>query len=317
MTRALLIGAGTIGSRHLQGLAKAPELTDVLVIEPNADARRRAEALWHEVPEGRTRQLRFLDLSSLDQAGTPDFALVATTAPGRLQILERLLQFGIRRLLIEKIPFQSIDDYRRAVDLAAAARAKVHVNLPMRMIPLFQALRQRLAGRRFTMQVDNGDRGLGCNGLHFFDLFTYLADAAATGLEIAIDKPVRPSPRGGNLIDFSGRAAIRTATGARGTVHFVPGTNTLPVISITADGIELVADFNGDRVRANRLELSTAAFFMPMASQIAHRQMDEILNGTSVLPTLAEGFDLNRRMLDAYNHELTGRTGDDLVCSIT
>ena len=317
MSSALLIGAGTIGSRHLQGLAQAPELRLVTVIEPNAEARRKAEALWHEVPEGRTKQLLFLDWSALDQIATPDFALVATTASGRLPIVERLLQSGIRHLLIEKIPFQSIAAYRRAVGLTAAARADVRVNLPMRMIPLFQLLRRRLAGRRFAMQVENGDRGLGCNGLHFFDLFCFLADAAVSGLEITIDKPVHSSPRGGDLIDFSGRATIEARTGARGTIRFAAGKSMLPVISIMADGIELTADFNSGQVRTDEPELSAAAFFMPMASQIAHRQMAEILSGTTVLPTLAQGFELNCRMLDGYNRELTGRADEDLVCPIT
>ena len=317
VSAALLVGAGTMGGRHLQGLAKSRVFDAILVVEPNPEARGKAGALWREVPEGQGKTLRFLDWPELAAEPPPAFALVATTAAGRLAILERLLELGIRHLLIEKIAFQCISDYRRAVRAAATASAQVRVNLPMRMVPLFQALRQRLAGQAFAMTVENGDRGLGCNGLHFFDLFSFIAGSEIDRMEVAIDLPPRPSPRGGSLIDFTGRAALKARSAARCDVRFTAGSNRLPAISITAADFSLTADFAGDKVSASDPRLLDAAFFMPMASRIAHQQAEQILAGTSLLPELADGFALNRLMLDRYNLALAGKAADDLVCPIT
>lgn len=315
--KAILVGAGTIGARHLQGLALSASLREVVVVDPSPESRVRAEALWAEVPAAAGKTLRFADLAELVNEPAADFALVATLSAGRGAILDGLLASGIRAILLEKILFQSVADYRHALDAVAQSGADVRANLPYRMVPFFQAIRRAVAGKRFEMVVDNGDRGLGCNGVHFYDLFEYLANAPADILKVVIDKPIQDNRRGSRYTEFSGSATLSGRTGATATVAFVAGVQAMPCVTVRWDGGEATGDWRTGTATATDAEIAKAAFFMPMASQIAHQQMDEIVAGTSPLPTLAETFSLNVKMLAEYCRELGLPSDECTPCPIT
>lgn len=315
--KAVLIGAGTIGSRHLQGLARSNRLTEVVVVDPLPAAQDAARIRWAEVAESNGKVLRFGTLDDLRHEAPADFVLVSTTSAGRLPLLENVLATKARRILLEKVLFQSVADYRRALAAVEAAGADVRANLVYRMVPFFQQIRAKVNGRAYQFRLDNGDRGFGCNAIHFIDLFEYIGGSAVTSLSLRIDKPVSATSRAGNYVDFSGHGEAVSSTGGTAELHFVAGTKALPKVTITWPEGSAVADYNTDTGRSTDPDVAQALLFMPMASQIAHVQMDEILSGTSPLPTLRDCFHSNALMLTEFNRELGNPDGEDAVCAIT
>lgn len=312
--RVLLIGAGEMGSRHLQGLAALPAGSAVAVLEPRAVARAVALQRWQQMPGHDAVPVRFLEDG--EGWGGFDAAILATGASGRLDLLRRVLEAGIRTVLAEKVLFQSVAAYRQAVLLAAAVQADVRAHVPLRSVPVLQRLRDATLGKPFTLAVEVGDRGLGCNGIHFLDLFQYLGGMPPSSVEAVIDRPLQANRRDPALVEFTGMLTAGNAEGARLAIRFSSDHERLAVLNVeTADGRAII-DQAGP-VESDIDGLAGLGFEMPMASRMAAGMLADIAGAASPLPDLAEGFETNRLMLAAYNRALTGRHADDLVCPIT
>ncbi|MFO7481451.1 Gfo/Idh/MocA family oxidoreductase [Oceanibaculum nanhaiense] len=312
--RVLLIGAGEMGSRHLQGLAGLPAGSAVAVLEPREAARAVALQRWQQMPGHDAVPLRFLEDG--EGWGGFDAAILATGATGRLDLLRRVLEAGIGIVLAEKVLFQSVADYRAAVLLAAALGADVRAHVPLRHVPVLQKLRAHTRDKPFTLTVAAGDRGLGCNGIHFLDLFQYLGGMPPASVEAIIDRPLQVNRRDPALVEFTGTLNAANAAGAELRIRFSPGHERLAVLTVeTADG-RAVIDQAGS-VESDIAGLAGLGFEMPMASRMAAGMLAGIADGSSPLPDLAEGFETNRLMLAAYNRDLAGQHADDLVCPIT
>jgi hypothetical protein len=135
-----------------------------------------AQARWLEVNS---------DLSNLRCLESPkfekeyDLIIVATNSDVRLEVIDVLLEHQVRGVLVlEKVLFTSLEDYNRAASLSALDKSVV-VNHARRMYPVFKDLKN-LLGSLETLEliVEGANWGLACNGLHFADLYFYLADVS-------------------------------------------------------------------------------------------------------------------------------------------
>ena len=228
----------------------------------------------------------------------------------------RVLEAGIRTVLAEKVLFQSVAAYREAVLLAAAVQADVRAHVPLRSVPVLQRLRDVTLGKPFTLTVEAGDRGLGCNGIHFLDLFQYLGGQPPVAVAADIDRPLQANRRDPALVEFTGTLTAGNAEGARLAIRFSPGHERLAVLNVETPDGRAIIDQAGP-VESDIDGLAGPGFEMPMASRMAAGMLADIAGAASPLPDLAEGFETNRLMLAAYNRALTGRHADDLVCPIT
>ena len=99
--------------------------------------------------------------------------------PIRAQVVKALLTKKIGYLILEKVLFQDVASYYEIKDLLQLHAIPCWVNLPRRIFPFYQKLHAHLLpGKKFTMAVEGGNWGLGCNALHFLDLFAYLCNSS-------------------------------------------------------------------------------------------------------------------------------------------
>lgn len=214
MLNFLLIGAGQLGSRHLQALALS-DFTDISiqVVEPSTEACKVAQERWDQVAKSeKIKTIEFLpDLSTVNRS--IDFCIVATNANCRLGVIKDLLaHVSVRQLVLEKVLFQSVEQLEEAGQLLSASGAKVWVNCPRRMFPIYQELKKHLAGERtLNLQVHGSNWGLACNAIHFIDLWAmlggqhdYMLDTSA--LDVAVSESKRPGYKevSGTLSGVSG-----------------------------------------------------------------------------------------------------------------
>ena len=316
--RILLIGAGALGSRHLQSLASAPWIGHVTVVEPSAEAAAVANTRWQDVPGHETKQLVFSTLDELASQGAFDAAVIATPSAGRLALLQRVLDLGVKRILCEKVLFQSVAELDRALELATAAGADVRVNHIYRYVDAFKAVRAISQDQRIDMTVDIDGDGMACNLIHYVDLFAYLAGGDIEGLEARVDQPVHASKRGNKYVEFTGTATARNTLGStlRVTYHDREPARA-PRIVIRGPFGEIVADEALGTVQAADAALAALAFEVPRVSGLTAPILVDQREGRCLLPSLAQSTPMNRQLLETFNRQLTGTHAADQLCPIT
>ena len=201
MFNILLVGAGQLGSRHLQALALA-DFADInlQVVDPFATSLERAKERWEQVKHSPSiRSINFLtDIGQVQ--GNINFCIVATNADCRLQLLEDMLaRLTIKNLLLEKVLFQSEAHLDAAKQLFTRVGCKVLVNCPRRMFLGYSVLRERLIGQRsLALRVTGEQWGLACNAIHFIDIWAFLCNAPSYAPNLSgLDQHVIDSKRPG------------------------------------------------------------------------------------------------------------------------
>ncbi len=200
----LLIGAGQLGSRHLQGLLRLNGQHAIYVVEPATEsiilAKKRAEEIKH------SHKLNFVtDWATVPK--TLDLSIIATSANIRKDIVSKLLiNYEVRYLILEKILFQEVEAYNEISQLISTKGVRTWVNHPRRMMKLYRVLKKELKKNNSTIMfnVVGGNWGLACNALHFLDLFSYLTNSEIETIEMNwVDDVIHKSKRA-NYVEFTG-----------------------------------------------------------------------------------------------------------------
>lgn len=206
MKKIAIIGAGQLGSRHLQGVAKSIIKIDIEVVEPFENSRKTAEERYYEIENrDNVESIKFLE-SIRQLSNTLDLVIIATGADVRFKVIKELLESKkVKNLVLEKILFQCIDEYSETEKLLAQENVKCWVNHPRRMFPSYKKLKDLLFGsQQISYNFQGGDWGLGCNALHFIDHLAYLVDSTDVQIDTQyLDNKIYNSKRNG-FIEFNG-----------------------------------------------------------------------------------------------------------------
>jgi len=319
MLEIALIGAGQLGSRHLQGLALLGRRARVTVIDPGAaalaTARERFAQIRQDDVEARFSQ-RFDDLPA-----SLDAAVIATAADVRREAVEELFSRSrVRVALLEKVLFQRLVDYGAVGKLLDESGTRAWVNCAQRLWPFFRDLRPLTLGKsHIEIGVSGAQWGLGCNAIHNLDLLSYLTGDGRCRIESALNPGTVPSKRAG-FVEFTGTLY---AFGERG--------NRVIQSAYREGDAPFAFDVRGDefhavwRVGDGALHLARAnqgwkwqalESRAPFQSQLTHIVLAEMLDkGSSVLPTYAESVPLHTAMLETFLGHMNRHATD--LCPVT
>ena len=199
--RFLIIGAGQLGSRHLQALVKYDRTDfEIAVVDPSSASLSLARQRMEEMPNNPLmRNASFHESVGLVK-GSVDFAVIATNANHRLKALEQLLAVAdVKHLLLEKVLFPSSNELDKAAVLIEKYGVDTWVNCPRRMYALYAQLQAHLHNdRNICLEVRGGQWGLACNAIHFIDLWAFLSQSVDYRIDTgALDVDVLESKRAG------------------------------------------------------------------------------------------------------------------------
>lgn len=200
----LIVGAGQLGSRHLQGILRySDNKLNVFVVDKSVESLKLAELRANEIPN--THTVYYTSNWSDIKVKTFDFVLIATNSNVREEILNYVADsFEIKYLLLEKVLFQDISAYDRVYKKIEKCNIATYVNHPRRMFESYHDLRNSLVESPKVYQYVGSNWGLACNALHFLDLFSYLANSKVVTMNFnGIDKKIINSKREG-FIEFTG-----------------------------------------------------------------------------------------------------------------
>lgn len=207
-----IIGAGQLGSRHLQGLAKIAQALDIFIVDPSDAATAVALERFEAVQTGNGTTVTAL--SEVDALPVElDVVIVATAAHVRFAVLERLLAHAkVGKLLLEKVLFQDLSQYDAAAKLLGPLRDATWVNCAQRLWPFFIALRAQFRNDpNLEVVITGSNWGLGCNAVHNTDIAEFLWDGKKT-LVAKLDPTVIDSKRAG-FKEFTGELVTQVEGG--------------------------------------------------------------------------------------------------------
>jgi predicted dehydrogenase len=198
----VLIGAGELGSRHLQSMAGLPGCC-IDVVEPDVMSVEKARQRLAQV-QVNAAQIRFFH--SIEQLSLQyDLALIATGAAVRFELSQELLRRAkVRYLLLEKVLFQRPEHYVQMQILLEQYQVQAYVNCPRRCYPLYQQLKTGVASTPLVMQIQGNLWGMACNSIHFIDLVSFLTSESLQSVDTSQLGQSLQSKRAGYL-EVSGR----------------------------------------------------------------------------------------------------------------
>lgn len=210
-----LVGCGNLGSRHLQALKKTLREISITVCEPMEVARNIAVERYAQVEENPfVKEFQILEDFHLLRSNY-DLVIIATNANNRYEIAEWFLEhLKIRYLILEKVVFQSLEEFDRFKQKLDKWKVKAWVNCPRRMYPYYQKLQPQLSGEKhIDLSVSGGSWGMGSNTIHLLDLYSYFTNFKKYQYDISeLEESIADSKRNGYK-EFFGRLQFITDKG--------------------------------------------------------------------------------------------------------
>ena len=296
MDRIFLIGAGNLGSRHLQGLCLLPYKTHITLVDPSEQSLATAVSRAKEVdPKSRHEIDCLKDIS--DMASNYDFGIIATSSNVRFNVLKQLetKKVKVPYIVLEKVLFQNIDELAGAEAILQNLGSKAWVNCPRRLSPSYQNLKKKLQNKKWkSFNVTGNDWGLGSNTIHFLDLFQFLSgDTLKTMDTSGLEPEIFPASRPG-FVEFYGVLSGLS----RGGVQYIINCSHFPQdIVVRIETIDGVFEINESK-KIIKSPQGEESFDMENQSGLTHKIWEELKNDqSSVLTTYSESKELHWRFL--------------------
>jgi len=310
-----IIGCGQIGSRHLQAVVKLKGNLKIQVVDPNKESQKMGKERLGEalkaLPKNHNIKIEWLDnITSLNNDS--NLTIVATTAKGRSEIINQLVQKGHRRFLIEKIVCQSTEEFEKLLILFDKNKAKGWINCTRRYYPFYKRIINLLKKEApIFFSVIAGNLGLGCNVIHFIDLF-YALTQNPTDIKLSGDylfPEILPNPRGNDLIEFAGTIIAETKRYDVCSISFFPYNDTLPLVIILTKNIRVFIDEGIHKavIAKKEHDWQWQNFkFKELYTSIltTHIAQSIIENDVCNLPTIQDSYYIHRELLRIFNKHI-------------
>ena len=175
-TNIAIIGAGQLGSRHLQGLKKASVPMNIYVLDASMESLGICEQRYNEIAENDLIGKIVFTTQWEEIPAFIDIAIVATGSKPRCAIIHELVErHQCRMLILEKFLFPKMSDYDNITNLFQSNNVQAWVNCCRRYFACYQKLRNDLANDGpLTFILEGKNWGLCCNSIHQIDIFRLL-----------------------------------------------------------------------------------------------------------------------------------------------
>jgi len=237
-----VIGAGNIGSRHLQALKMVSIPLDITVIDPNPDSLRIAKERYDSIPTGQNiHEINYLKNYEKIKEKI-DIAIIATHSNIRKMIIKQLLESShIESFILEKILFHKEKDYSIVRDLLKDHKCQAWVNCTRRVIPFYKDKVKNLFNKKKIIFVVSGSQwNLISNIIHFIDYLAYIIDdnnflSEFNHLDLKLVNSRIP-----NFLELNGTIKLNFSEGSIGIINCYPKGNQPIIIDIISDEVRCI-----------------------------------------------------------------------------
>jgi hypothetical protein len=302
-----IIGAGQLGSRHLQSIALVDQPVIIYVADISGDSLKIAEQRFNEV-NSRFGHKAVYTNSIKEFPNELDIVIVATNSIVRSAVINDLLQFSeVKHLILEKFLFPQLSDFEIVKKLFDdRPTMRVWVNCTRRTFSTYKDIAAKISQKGpIYFSVTGSGWGLGCNSIHFVDLFSYLSKSIDLKvLSESIDNEYFDSKRAG-YIEFSGGLYLGDTSGNRMEVlSYKNGSHPIIIRISTPDAIWIINESSKSMQFA---EASTGWVFtasslsFPLQSEVGSLVINNLLsNNTCDLSTYEQSQILHIELLKIF-----------------
>ncbi len=321
MFKVALVGAGNLGSRHLQALKQIQMDVSIFVSEPSKEAREIASIRYSEIPENsHIKSIEYMDDYKMLPKDT-DLAIIATSSNVRFQIAKWIVEnMETRYLVLEKVVFQSIKEFDEFDKIIKHKSIKIWVNCPRRMFSFYKELHKKtITSSNVDVHVVGSDWGLACNGIHFLDLYSYLTNNYDYSYDInRLERGVVDSRRAGYK-ELFGEITFKSP---RGTLRLncTNGSN---------QGVEVIIEYGNTKLEIQESkgvvnvvennETNNVPFEMKYQSNLSNEFVEDIITGDNCeLPVYEESKILHKVFISAVLDHINLDNKEEItICPIT
>lgn len=299
----VIIGAGQLGSRHLQACKLLNIGTNIYVVDPSNNALMVAKERYDAIPPNDLHNVQYLN----NLNGIPfniDVAIVATNSKQRSQVINDLLSHvAVKYVLLEKFLFPDLKSYDDISNLLSTKNVKAYVNCPRRMFEYYKKLKNEINDRKIEMVVKGNQWGLGSNAIHFVDLFSFLTNDHDVKLEHeALDDALHESKRPG-YVEFTGSLSISNKKGTLQLNSF-NAEIAMPEIDIICDSTQFtICESSPSHIKKYDDGQLTDDYVIsiPYQSQLTNLVIQQLLeDGTCDLTEYEASATLHKFMLNIF-----------------
>lgn len=304
MYNIAIIGVGQLGSRHLQGLAKISTEIAIQVVDPSLESLKIAEERFNQIPPNKNvTSISFIS-SIVELTKKLDLVIIATNSDVRLPIVKELVTSKeVTNLVLEKIAFQSVEDFQEALSLIQANKINAWVNCNRRMFEFYSQLKNELKSQKFSMSIQAGEWGLACNAIHYIDLFCFLSDSS-DNLEIKLDflDPKLYESKRKGFVELNGQLSARVGnnilnlfsnSNSKAGALFTISASKANYIIDEASGLVQKADEQSEWKFNSQIN-KIVSFQSELTNTLAE---NILLNNSCKLPTIEESYKLHAPFL--------------------
>jgi len=213
MLNVAIIGLGPHGKRLMSIVRKMHELNLTAVVDTNEEAVRNA---------GVKNEKQYTDIKELFKHHTLDLVVITTNGPSHYGLAKYAIDNGVKRLFVSKPLTTTLAESRHLVELAAQYGVRIAVDHGLRHDKTYSWIKENIQsgiwGELRSIYVMRQGIGLGCLGIHSFDLINDLTDSKAESVVGWVDEPIRINPRGAQFIDPGGLAILNYENGVKAVV---------------------------------------------------------------------------------------------------
>ena len=297
MNTIAIIGAGQLGSRHLQGAHKSRHTLDIHVVDSCKKSLETARSRYDQIEPGGYHSVHFSDTIA-DLPDHIDIAIVATSSLPRFDVMKEVIsRKKIDTLILEKFLFPKLWQYAKASEIIKESGVRAFVNCPRRMYPAYDIIEHSLDRTLpVTMVKKAPDWGLCCNAIHYIDIFMRMTGQHKFEVDTRGLLPETAASKRAGYIELYGTLRISTP---RGDLLEMTSTEweTENILTIDNGSQNVEINETGGKTRINGTEHSTPVIYQ---SDLSGKVVDMILDGiTPELTPYEESRVYHERLFEA------------------
>lgn len=321
--KIILVGCGNIGSRHLQAVVKLKNDVLIEIVEPNIKSQKLAKSRLKEIKYNKGTHKIFWHKSIEQISNKSDVVIVATNSLGRIDLIQKLLDLGHERFIIEKVVCQSSDEYKKLLQFMKKFHAKGWVNTNRRYFKAYRSIKEKFTDSNYIhLSVFASNSDLGTNAIHFFDLFSWLVENYKIKLNGEfLTNQIFDNKRGENFKEFLG-TIIGFSKNSFASLTFFPAKKESFIIKIYGEnGFAYVNELEEqgyflDNKGKGKVKLNAK---FGHTSELTTKIIQDIFSTDDcLLPTLKDSYHLHRELFRIFNRHIKKVLNKDVeLCPIT
>lgn len=310
----LVVGFGAMGCRHVQSLMSQIDIYNIYILELSEENIKANLARIGAVKD------RFTWIDSLELVDSSiDIAIIATSSEPRFRIVKTLLENGVKYFLLEKIVFQSTNQFETIIKSLREKDGTAYCNFVNRYFNSYNEIKFLIEENdNLNMIVYGGTFGLGCNAIHYIDIFQYLtSDNNIVISDSKLKELNQENRRGSQYKEFSGTMSVKNSKGQLQIISEEDFKGEVTIIITLREKHFVLNEGTGNMFEFDGINCKRSSFVIQQTSKLTAIIVQEILSGVCRLTEVQDTLTAHTSLFEQLNKAISKKSNSSMCCPIT